>query len=95
MNRLDVSETIAKNFSLPIRDADKIVGVFLDTIKRGLLNKEKISFRGFGSFNIVRRKGHIGQDLRNKKSVIIPDHDVIVFSPSENILKNINKTLEK
>lgn len=95
MIRSDISAAITKNYSIPIREADKIVAGVFDAIKSGLLKREKVAIRGFGSFNIVRRKGHIGQDLRRKKSIIIPDHDVIVFIPAENILKHINKTVEK
>lgn len=95
MIRSEISAAIAKNYSVSIREADKIVAGVFDVIKSALLKREKVAIRGFGSFNIVRRKGHIGQDLRNKRSIIIPDHNVIVFAPAENILKHINKTPEK
>ena len=92
INKAEVIEQIYKNSNLSKKDIIAVTDAFLSILKNSLLEKKSIELRGFGSFNIVYRKGR--ENARNPltgEKVSVPDHHTVKFRPGREIkeaLKN-------
>lgn len=78
-----------KEFTKVLSDkvADKedmavIVDSFLDTIKGVLASGDKISFNGFGTFEVVERNSREGRNPRTGETMLISAYKTPKFKPS-------------
>ncbi|MBO4441753.1 HU family DNA-binding protein, partial [bacterium] len=65
MNRAELSQKIAQETGMTIKDSLSLVDIMTETIVKALQNGEKVEIRGFGSFNVKSREAREG---RNPKS---------------------------
>ena len=84
----DIVYEVSKIEGMTLRQSKEAVDVMFESIKKALVEGERLEFRGFGSFTIVERKGKIGQDITRGKSVYIPQHKAVRFKASK-VLKSL------
>ena len=73
MNKSDLIIKIANlNTSIYQKDATKIVNVFFDTITKALSRNERVELRGFGVFDVKKRKARIARSPKNGAAVAVP-----------------------
>lgn len=63
-------------------DMAVIVDSFLDTIKEVLASGDKISFNGFGTFEVVERNSREGRNPLTGETMLISAHKTPKFKPS-------------
>ena len=74
MNKSDLIIKIANlNPSIYQKDATKIVNVFFDTITKALSKNERVELRGFGVFDVKKRKARIARNPKNGAAVAVPE----------------------
>ena len=79
------------NPTLNLKEIDKIIEVFGDSIKNALKNDRKVEIRGFGTFFIKEINEKFS--ARNPKTgeiIYVPKKNKIRFKASKNLKKNIN-----
>ena len=79
------------NPTLNLKEIDKIIEVFGDSIKNALKNDRKVEIRGFGTFFIKEVNEKFS--ARNPKTgelIYVPKKNKIRFKASKNLKKNIN-----
>ena len=54
-------------------------------IAEALVEGEKVTIRGFGTFEVKTRKGHLVQDANTKQKKMMDDYQVIVFKSGDNL----------
>ena len=73
----------------------KINEILLEDIFQIILNKiinhRKVKIAKFGTFILRRKKERIGRNPKTKEIKIISERDVILFKPSKDLKKYINK----
>ncbi len=77
-------EEVAKSLrdahgGLSLKEALGLVGAVLDTIRDGLLTDGNVKIRGFGTFDVTRRKRRITRHPRTGDSVEIPESLTVRF----------------
>ena len=83
MNKNDISKRVYEaHGGISYADAQKIVDLILETIKRRLSRGEKVLISGFGCFRVMRRKAKKGVNPQTGKSVLIPGRNSVKFKPS-------------
>ncbi|MCD6132073.1 MAG: integration host factor subunit beta [Candidatus Hydrothermota bacterium] len=83
MRKQDIVDKIYEETGLPKKDIMIVVNSFLETMKEAFKAEERIELRGFGVFEVKRRKPRIGRNPRTKEEVKIPARKVITFKPSK------------
>ncbi|HHF53104.1 MAG TPA: integration host factor subunit beta, partial [candidate division WOR-3 bacterium] len=83
MRKQDIVDKIYEETGLPKKDIMIVVNSFLETMKEAFKSEERIELRGFGVFEVKRRKPRIGRNPRTKEEVKIPARKVITFKPSK------------
>lgn len=91
MNKLDIISSIAQKtgYSRPV--VEEIVSLSIESMKQELLHKGSIILRGFGSFNVVNRKSHIGRNPKTGETVVVKPQDAVVFRMSDVFKEELNK----
>lgn len=83
MRKQDIVDKIYEETGLPKKDIMIVVNSFLETMKEAFKSEERIELRGFGVFEVKRRKPRIGRNPRTREEVKIPARKVITFKPSK------------
>jgi len=92
LNKSDLIVKITNlNPSIYQKDATKIVKVFFDTITKALSRKERVELRGFGVFDVKKRKARIARNPRNGAAVAVPEKNVPYFRMGKGMKDRLNK----
>ena len=92
MNKSDIIIKITNlNASIYQKDASKIVNVFFNTIAKALLKEERVELRGFGVFDVKKRKARIARNPKNGDAVAVPAKNVPFFRMGKGMKDRLNK----
>lgn len=84
MNKDDLSKAVYNaHGGVSYADAQKLVDMILDTIKRKLTHGEKVLLSGFGCFRVVDRKERKGINPHTGGPILIPGRKAITFRASK------------
>jgi len=81
MTREELIEKIAKDAKLSKAQADRAMKSMIDGITLSLKKGKKISFVGFGTFSISKRKARIGRNPQTGEEIKIAAAKVAKFKP--------------
>lgn len=91
MNKSDLVKYVSDKTRITERDAGIIVDVFLDGVKKGIENGDRVTIHNFGAFFIQERKARTALDPRNGNRIDVPAKKVVKFQSSKKIYNMINK----
>ena len=87
---------IIKSIYMQIGFSKKISEVLLDDILliiiENLKKNKKIKLSKFGTFTLKNKKSRIGRNPKTKEDKIIKSRNVVLFKPSNDFKKYINKS---
>lgn len=76
--------SIAQDKHIHPNNTRHIIQAFLDKITESLSKGERLEFRDFGVFEVVKRKQKIGRNPKKADiSIIIPARQVVKFTPGK------------
>ena len=92
MNKSDIIIKITNlNSSIYQKDATKIVNVFFNTIAKALSKEERVELRGFGVFDVKKRKARIARNPKNGDAVAVPAKSAPFFRMGKGMKDRLNK----
>ena len=62
MNKTELIAEMAKQTGLSKKDAEGALKAFTETVKKQLKKGQKVQLVGFGTFEVVKRKGRTGRN---------------------------------
>jgi nucleoid DNA-binding protein len=84
MNKNDISKKVYEaHGGISYVEAQKIVDLILESIKKRLAHGEKVLISGFGCFTVMRRKDKKGVNPQTGEPVIIQGRNSVKFKPSK------------
>ena len=84
MNKNDLSKAVYDaHGGMSQADAQKVVDLMLDIIKRKLIGGEKVLISGFGCFRTVRRRDRKGVNPQTGSPIVIRGRNAVTFKPSK------------
>jgi DNA-binding protein HU-beta len=87
MTKRDITHKMAKDAGITALQAEKAFRSMMSGIKEALIREERVTFSGFGSFEIKHRKGRRGRNPKTGETIQVPPKKRVKFIPS-NILKS-------
>jgi integration host factor subunit beta len=91
MIRSDLVAALARsNPELTLREIDRIVDLFFDSIGDQLAQGGRVELRGFGAFSTREREGRTGRNPRTGDTVTIEAKRVPYFKPGKEIRDRLN-----
>lgn len=76
---------VSANSGLSVREVDRIVTIFFDTITDHLADDGRVELRGFGAFSTRARSERVGRNPRTGVKVKIDAKRVPHFKPGKEI----------
>ena len=77
------SELIARiaesNPNLFLRDVERIVDTFFNSITQALVDGKRVELRGFGAFSVKHREARVGRNPRTGQSVSVDAKNLPFF----------------
>ena len=89
MNQGELTLAISKRFFLTQTEAGEIIEFILAEMTEDLKKGERISLRGFGSFNKEKRSSRKVRHPKTGKIITIPERITVDFNPSESLIQNL------
>ena len=85
MTREELIQKMAKEAKLSKAQAARAVKSMLDGITTSLKKGKKVSFVGFGTFTVAKRKARTGRNPRTGESMQIAEARVPKFKPGKQL----------
>lgn len=86
MNRNDFVRELS-NIVGTKKEARDVLEKFIALIKKSLINDERVTISGFGSFYMQLRKAKKGRNPKTGKEVEIPARKVVKFKPAKDFFQ--------
>jgi len=85
-------QMIASSKGVHPDDVREIIQSFLDLMTDHLSNGNRLEFRDFGVFEIVKRKQKVGRNPKNASvPIVIPARSVVKFTPGKKMREVVEK----
>jgi len=89
MNKKEIIARMARDSGITALQAAKALTSMMDRIRTSLQKGERVTFSGFGSFEVKERKARMGRNPRTGAEVAIPPRKRVKF----NLSKGLKNTL--
>jgi nucleoid DNA-binding protein len=95
MTKRELVQVISQKKNIPATHVRSVVQAFLDGIIDTLASGNRLEFREFGVFEVVRRKQKTGRNPKKASvAIIIPAKNAVKFSPGKRMKKIIEREEE-
>lgn len=83
MIKADLARTVYETHGgISFREARELVDFMLDRIKQELVKGESVKLAGFGSLNVVSRRGRLGRNPQTGSRLQLAPSKYVIFRPS-------------
>jgi nucleoid DNA-binding protein len=90
MTKKKLIQTISQDKQMHPNDVRQVVQSFLDQMTESLAEGNRLEFRDFGVFEVVRRRQKIGRNPKNAAvPIVIPARYAVKFTPGKKMRKLI------
>lgn len=91
MTKKKLINSIAQEKGIHPSDVRQVIQAFLDKMTDSLSSGERLEFRDFGVFEVVKRKQKIGRNPKNASvPIVIPERLAVKFTPGKKMRKRID-----
>ncbi len=88
MVKNDIVKKIVESTGISTVEANEAVNLIISSMKKAILNGERVEFRGFGIFYLRNKKLGVGRNPKTGQVIKIKEGKSIKFKPGKQ-LKNI------
>ncbi len=95
MHKLDLVDAVADKSGLTKKDSKKAVDAVIESIQETLSSNEKVSLKGFGTFDVRRRSARKGRNPATGEEMEIPATYVPGFRAGKTLKETIKENLSE
>jgi DNA-binding protein HU-beta len=89
MNKAELIRRVAGETGLPRSHAERVVSTLLKEIEDALIEGEKVTLVGFGSFNVHSRPARKGRNPKTGEMIKIKPKKVVKFKAGTRLAGNV------
>lgn len=89
LTKAELIEEIYPEVNASKKNIHRILDLFFDAVKAGLVNDCIIELRGFGTFEVKTRKGRRARNPKTGEAVEVRDHGVATFRPGRELKQRV------
>ena len=90
MTKSELVANVAEKSGLDRKQADKAVAAIFDTIKKALIEGDKVQIIGFGTFENRTRSARKGRNPRTGEEISIPASKLPSFKAGKGLKEAVN-----
>ena len=91
MTKDEMIGMMAEDSGITKKQATQALEAFMNGVTAQLKKEQKVSFSGFGTFDISRRKARTGRNPQTGAAIQIPATKVPVFRAGKNLKEAVRK----
>lgn len=95
MTRQEMIDRYAEIQCCTLEQAADRIDAFTTVLIEGLEEDGKVWVKWLGTFKVGKYKAHTAYDFKMKKSIIIPEHNTVKFSPAIQWKKELSRKIIK
>ena len=88
MNKIDIVNELSEKINLNQKVAKVVVDTIIDSIKKAIIEGERVEIRGFGSFSLRSYKPYRGRNPKNGEVVDVPGEAAALFQSRKRAERN-------
>lgn len=92
MHKNDLVKAVAQEAGCLQKDADAIISICVDTIKKALQGGDKVTLIGFGTFSVSETKEKMGRNPQTGKEIKIAASKRVKFKPGKALKEEVKAT---
>jgi DNA-binding protein HU-beta len=89
MTKAEMVERIAKDATITKAAAEKALGAFLGGVTDALKKEDKVTFVGFGSFGVIKKKARTGRNPQTGAEIKIAAKKAVKFTPGKALKESV------
>jgi len=89
VNKKDIAAKISRDAGISYLQAEKAFNAMIEGIKNSLEKGKRVTFSGFGSFEIKKSKARKGRNPKTGEEISVPKKKRIKFNPSKKLKDNL------
>jgi len=94
LTKKDIVNSIYMQIGYSKKISENLLEDFFEVIFTSLKKNNKVKIAKFGTFQVRLKKSRIGRNPKTKEKKIISERKVVLFKPSKELKKKINKVYE-
>lgn len=87
MTKAEIVSEISRSTGIEKSVVLETVEKLMEVVKKSLIEGENVYLRGFGSFILKKRAEKTARDISRQTTLIIPEHNIPAFKPSDAFLE--------
>lgn len=88
--KAEIAQLLSRRLNMARKDALVAVDTTIDTIREAMLQGEKVSLVGFGTFDTKTKRARQGRNPRTSEKIDIPPKAITVFRPGKAFRERVN-----
>ena len=89
MNKIDIVNKLSEKAGLNQKIAKIVVDTSIESIKKAIVQGERVEIRGFGSFSLREYKSYKGRNPKNGEVVHVPPKKLPYFKVGKELKETI------
>jgi DNA-binding protein HU-beta len=89
VNKKDIAAKISRDAGISYLQAEKAFNAMIEGIKNSLEKGKRVTFSGFGSFEIKKSKARKGRNPKTGEEISVPKKRRVKFNPSKKLKDNL------
>ncbi|MDD5605972.1 MAG: HU family DNA-binding protein [Patescibacteria group bacterium] len=85
MNKSQLIEMIANKANLSKKSANNVIDLFIESVKKNLVENKKVTITGFGTFSVSSRAARNGVNPQTGEPIVIPATKVPRFKAGKEL----------
>lgn len=90
MNKTELIAKVAEETELPKGKVQAVLDGIINSIGDSLKSGDKVSFVGFGTFDVAKRDARTGRNPQTGASIKIPARKVVRFKAGKQLKDSVN-----
>ena len=91
MNKIDIINKVAEEMKLNQKVAKIAVDTIVDTIKKAIINNERVEIRGFGSFTLRSYKAYKGRNPKTGERIQVEPKKLPFFKVGKELKDRVDR----
>ena len=89
MNKAELIAAVARSADTTKVEAERALNGVLKNMVKAMIEGEKVSLLGFGTFSVVERVEKKGRNPQTGQDIIIPAHKAVKFKPGRALYRQV------
>lgn len=90
MNKYDLIQSVAEKLSLDVTGGRKAINAVTEAITESIVNGDKVTITGFGTFAPVQRNERTARNPINGEQIHVPAKTAVVFRAGSGLRDRVN-----